>query len=186
MATFGQTGDGTNTGTSSADANLANRSTEANSSPASNGTLVSVNARLWLSATGSSKMQAALWDASTGAPLCVSDEVTVTNTTEQEIVFNFSGGNAISLTAGTSYTYGVMWKDPGTPSVTWSRQATSSTSLKNNVAYVTGSAQNPIGSGTVSGPVDMYVTCTPSGASAPGTYWPIFTGDKFWGPRYSG
>jgi len=165
IQTFGQTGDGSNTGTSSADANLANRSTEANSSPASNGTLVSVQARLWLSAAGSSLAQAALWDSS-GNLLATSGEITITNTTEQELTFTFTGGNAISLTAGTGYTYGVMWKDPGTQNITWSRQATASTSLKNNVAYVTGSPQNPIGSSTVSGPVDMYVKYDDGGGGA--------------------
>lgn len=161
MATFGQTGDGPNTSTSSADANLANRSSEANSSPASNGTLVSVQARVWLSATGSSVAHAAIWNSS-GVPLAIGDEITITNTTEQELTFPFSGANLISLTGGTGYTYGIMWKDPGTPSVTWSRQTTASTSFKNNVAYSTGTAQNPLGSGTVSGPVDMYVIYTPA------------------------
>ncbi len=156
MATFGQTGNGGSSSSSSADANIANRSTEANSSPASNGILVSVQARLWLSAAGSTVAQAAIWDSS-GNLLATGDEITITNTTEAELTFPFSGANAISLTAGTGYTYGVSWKDPGTPSVTWSRQATASTSFKNNVAYVTGSPQNPLGTGTVSGPIDMYV-----------------------------
>lgn len=170
LLTFGQTGNGSNSSSSSADSNLANRSTEPNSSPASNGTLVSVQARLWLSATGSTVVQAAIWDGTTGIPLAVGDEVTISNTTEQEITLPFSGLNAIPLVGGVSYTYGISWDDPGTPSIMWSRQATSSTSLKNNVAYVNGSPQNPIGSGTVSGPVDMYVIYdTGGGATATGS-----------------
>lgn len=157
--TFGQTGNGGSNSTSSADANLANRSTEVNSSPASNGTLTSVQARLWLSATGSTKVQAAVWDSS-GNLLATSTEITMTNTTETELTLPFTGLNQISLTAGTGYTYGISWKDPGTPNVTWSRAAVASTSFKNNVAYVTGSPQDPIGTGTVTGPVDMYVIYT--------------------------
>lgn len=156
MAIFGQIGDGSSTGTSSADANLVNRSSEGTSSPGTNGILTSIRARLWLDSAGSSLAQAALWN-SVGRLLATSDEITITNISEQELIFAFSGANAILLYAGTSYAYGVMWKDPGLQNMTWSRQNTSSTSLKNNVAYVTGTPQNPLGAGTVSGPVDMYV-----------------------------
>lgn len=178
MATFGQTGNGSNSSSSSADANLANRSTEANSSPASSGTLVSVRARLWLSATGSTVVQAAIWDGTTGIPLAVGDQVTITNTAEQEITLPFSGLNAIALVGGVSYTYGISWDDPGTPSVMWSRQATASTSLKNNVTYVNGSPQNPIGTGTVSGPVDMYVEYTAGGGGSTGQI-KVYNGSTF-------
>jgi hypothetical protein len=156
MATFGQTGNGTNSSTSSADANLANRSTEVNSSPSTTGILQSIQVRLWLSASGSTLVQGAIWN-SAGHVLAVSDEITMTNTTEQELTVPFSGANQITLTSGTGYTYGISWKDPGSQNVTWSRQTTSSTSLKNTVTYVTGSPQDPLGTGTVSGPVDMYV-----------------------------
>lgn len=159
MATFGRTGTGASTSTSSADANLANRSTEASSSPTLNGTLVAVHARLYID-SGTTVAQATIWDA-TGAPIAIGDEVTISNTSVTDLTFPFSGANAISLIAGTGYTYGVSWKDPGSVSIHWYRQNASSTSFKNNVAYVVGSPQNPIGSATVSGPVDIYVEYTP-------------------------
>lgn len=164
MATFGQTGDGANVGTSSADINLVNRSTEANSVPASSGTINSVKCRLSLDAAGSTVGKGLVYDAS-GTLLAVGDEITVNNTTEAELVFPFSGGNAIYLNSGTGYSYGVMIKDPGTPNIRWSRQSTASTSIKNNTSYASG-PQNPLGASTVSGPVDMYVDYTPGSPPA--------------------
>lgn len=156
LLTFGQTGSGGNTSTSSADANLVNRSTEANSSPTSNGTLVSVTWRTNLSVAGSFNAKGVIYNAS-GVPLATGDQVTITSTTVQSIVLTFSGVNLISLVSGTGYAYGVFFSDPGTPNVTWYRQTTTSTSFKNNTSYALG-PQNPLGSGTVSGPVDMFVT----------------------------
>jgi hypothetical protein len=164
MATFGQTGDGGNSSTSSADSNLVNRSTEANSVCPTDGTLDSIKARLWVD-SGSCLAKGLMYDSS-GNLLAVGDEITISNTTEQELTLPFSGAERISLVNGTSYSYGVMWDDPGAGNINWSRQSVASTSLKNSITYPT--PEDPIGSGTVSGPVDMYVEYTESARNITG------------------
>lgn len=92
----------------------------------------------------------------------------MSNTTEQEVTFPFSGVQRISLTAGTKYAYGVHFKDPGADNFTWSRQGTATASWKNSDTYADG-PQATLGSGTVSGPIDMYVSYTESAGSTPGS-----------------
>jgi len=164
MATFGQTGDNAGSSTSSADSNLVNKAADAESTPASNGTLVAVHARVWLSAAGSSLVKGVIW-SDTGHVLATGDEVMLTATAEADQTFPFSGANAIALTAGTKYAYGILFQDPGAINFTWSRQATAGASWKNSDTYADG-PQDPLGSGTVAGPVDMYVEYTPSAAGA--------------------
>lgn len=160
--TFGQTGNSANSSTSSADSNLLNKAADAESTPSSNGTLESVTARVWLSA-GSTEVRGVIYDAS-GNHLATGDEIIISHTTEQEVTFPFSGAERISLTAGTKYAYGILWDDPGAPSVTWSRGSTGSASWKTNDTYDDG-PEDPLGTGEVSGPIDMYVTYSAGGSS---------------------
>ncbi len=164
MATFGQTGDQASNSTSSADSNIVNKATNANSQCPSNGTLNSVKARIWVSGTGTTKAKGVVY-SSAGALLATGDEVTVSNNTEQEITLPFSGGQQISLVSGTSYAYGVHFKDPGAENFTWSRGGTANASWKNSDTYADG-PQGTLGSGTVSGPIDMYIDYTPSGGTS--------------------
>jgi hypothetical protein len=154
-STFGQTGNGSNSSTSSGDSELVNRHTEPNSSPASSGVLTSIKARLHVTVE-STEVIGIVYDSS-GNLIATSDEVIISNTSEEEITLPFSGAQQVSLTGGASYSYGIMWDDPGTGSIVWSRQSVSSTSIKNNTTFP--NAPNPlVATGTVAGPVDIYVT----------------------------
>ena len=178
MATFGQTGNNASSSASSADSEIANKAADAESTPASNGTLDAVVARLFLSDVGSTVARGIIWDVD-GNLLATGDEVTISNTTEQEITLPFSGASRISLVAGTKYSYGVMWDDPGTININWSRQGTASASIKNNITYPT--PTNPQGVGTVSGPIDMYVSYTEDAGAATQATAYMTTNTGFWG-----
>ena len=163
MATFGQTGDSAGATTSSADSALMNKAADAESTPASNGTLISVVARVWLSA-GSTLAKGIIYSEA-GNLIATGDEVTVSNTAEAEVTFPFSGAEQIALVAGTKYNYGIIFNDPGAGNMTWSRGATAAASWKYSDTYEDGPAAT-IGSGTVSGPVDIYVNYTPTASTS--------------------
>lgn len=156
MATFGQTGNNGSTSASSGDSDLLNKDNDAESTPATNGTLDKVVARVWMSGGDTTTIAKGLVYDASGNLLAVSDEVTVNNTSEAEVEFPFSGAARIALTAGTKYTYGLMWDDPGTGDINWSRNTTSSASWKNTITYP--NAADPHATGGVSGPIDMYVS----------------------------
>lgn len=163
MATFGQTGDQASSSTSSADSVIMNKAADAASTPATNGTLDSVIARVWVSGTGSTVGKGVIYSEA-GNLLATGDEVSITNNSEQEVTFPFSGAERIALTAGTKYNYGIIYNDPGTENFTWSRGGTSNASWKYSDTYEDGPAST-IGSGTVSGPIDIYVSYTESGGT---------------------
>lgn len=161
MATFGQTGTGTNHSNSSGGVDLLNRSTETASTPASNGTLASIVANLYLTSSGTGHAVGLVYNSS-GTLLATGDIVAFTNTSAAPITCTFSGANAISLTAGTKYTYGILIDKPTSNTINWTRQTVSSTTIKDTITYPT--PENPISGSpsTVSGPIDMYVNYTPS------------------------
>jgi hypothetical protein len=156
--TFGKTTDGAGSSASSLDKEFVSTAT-----PPSSGQVISGTARIWLSATGSTKAKFVIYADSggtAGALLATSDEVTLTNppTTEQAITFAFSGAQQINITSGTPYWIGPVWQDPGTPSVNVSRDSTASMRLEQALTYPT--IPDPFGtpSATNSGPIDAYVT----------------------------
>lgn len=104
----------------------------------------------------------AIYADSAGAPgalLAESDALTLTATTEAERTFTFSGVNQISVTSGTPYWIAVAWNDPGTPSVTVSRDGTA-TSRREQTVSSWPTLPNPYGAPTASntGPIDAYIT----------------------------
>lgn len=162
-STFGKTTDGASSSTSSADKIAASVFT-----PSESGTLTAGHARVWLSAAGTSGTRIVVYADSAGAPgalLATSDETVVTAITEAVRDYTFSGANQISITSGTPYWLGLMWDDPGTPSVTFSRDATASGRLEvQGFTYPT--PPDPFGTGTVqTGPIDVWAETT--GASGP-------------------
>lgn len=157
-STFGKTTDGASSSTSSADKIAASTFT-----PSSSGTLVAGHARAWLSASGSSGTKLLVYADSSGAPgslLATSDETVITATTEAVRDYTFSGGNQISITSGTPYWLALMWQDPGTPSMTFSRDGTASGRLEvQGFTYPT--PPNPFGTGTAqTGPIDVWAEIT--------------------------
>jgi len=159
MATFGQTGDQAGSSASSAD-----KTSVSQASPSESGTVYAGRMRLWMT-SGSTTARMVIYSYSSGAPgtkLASSDPLTVSNTTEQEIEFTFSGADMIGVTAGVEYFIGVTWQDPGTPSINISRDSTAGGRQENSSYNV-----SPFGSPTVlTGPIDAYILFTPVSADA--------------------
>lgn len=165
MATFGKLDDGAGASASSLDKMYVS-----SASPSTNGTVTSGSARTWLSATGSTNVKFVIYADSAGEPgalLAQSDVLVVSNTSEQQNNFTFSGGNQISVTSGTPYWIGVAWQDPGTPSLNVSRDSTATSRREQNYTYPT--LPDPFGtpSASNSGPIDAFVTYTEGGGPAP-------------------
>lgn len=156
MPTFGQTGDQSALSTSTADKTALSEAT-----PSSSGTVTSAAARLWITPGGTpTTARFCIYQDSGGDPgslLAVSDEVTVSNTTEQEVQFPFSGTQRIDVVSGTPYHIGPAWRDPGagsSDSINYSRGTTADSRVENS-SY----APNPFGTpNSLSGPLDAYVT----------------------------
>jgi hypothetical protein len=119
---LGKTTDGTQTTSSS-----TTKITVSTFTATSSGTLTAGHARVWLNSAGSAGTRVVVYADSAGAPgalLAVSDEVVVTATTEAVRDYTFSGTAQAAIVSGTPYWIGLMWADPGTPSVTISRDST--------------------------------------------------------------
>lgn len=146
---------GAETTLSSADKMVASSATATAS-----GTLTSGHFRAWLDAAGSTLSKMVVYADSSGVPgakLATSDELTITATAESVRDYTFSGANQIAITSGTTYWVGAAWDDPGTPSLTFSRDAQSSKRVESTATY--GTPPDPWGtvSGTFAGPVDAWV-----------------------------
>jgi hypothetical protein len=108
-----------------------------------------------------------IYSDSAGAPanlLATSDETSWTSTTEIAVNFTFSGANQIAITAGTPYWIGVIY-DYTTASVSISRDATASMTQSNNDTYSDGATATFGAVGITAGPIDVYITYTPSGGT---------------------
>jgi hypothetical protein len=165
VATFGKTTDG-----GSASSSSAPRVWVSTATPGSTGTVTGGTARISLDAAGSTNTKMAIYADSSGSPgalLATSDVLVLTATAEADQVFTFSGGNQITITSGTAYWIGVAWDDPGAPSVVVSRDATA-TSRYEQTATSGPTLPNPYGSPTANntGPIDAYITYTPSATTA--------------------
>ena len=159
--TAGKLTDGASTSLSS-----ANRLWVSQTTPAVAGTLISGTARIWLDAAGSSACNFVVFADSAGEPgalLATSDTLAITNTTEQAITFTFSGGQQIAIASGTSIWVGVAWVDPGTPSLTFSRDNTATS--RREQSWTPPTIPNPFGTPLASntGPIDAYITVGLSG-----------------------
>lgn len=158
MATFGKTSNGASNSTSSVDKIFVSSAT-----PTSSGTVTGGSARVWLSSAGSTSSKFLIYADSSGSPgalLATSDQVTVSNTSEAQVDYTFSGGQQISITRNTTYWIGIVWQDPGTPSVTVSRDGTANMRKEQTLTYPT--MPDPFGtpSATNTGPIDAFVTYT--------------------------
>lgn len=167
MATFGKTTDGSTNSASS-----ATRVWVSTATPSETGTVTTGHARIWLSASGSASTKFVIYADSSGSPgalLAESDVLSVTATTEGERSFTFSGANTIQVVSGTPYWIGVAWEDPGTPSLTVSRDGTAGGRYEQSFTWPT--LPNPYGTPTANntGPIDAYVTFTVGGGGGTGT-----------------
>lgn len=161
MATFGKL---TN-GASVTNYSVVNLGVSA-ATPLSSGTATKGTARVSVS-SGSTDAKFAIYADSSNSPgvkLAESDIVTISNTSEQEVDFPFSGANQVAIVSGTQYWVGVGFNDPGTPTIGVSRDATASLRTEQN-AFTWPNLPEPFGtpSFTGGGPVDAYVTYTEAG-----------------------
>lgn len=169
---------GKETDGASSTASSATKITVSTATPAFSGTLTGGHSRVWLSVAGSSRTKLVVYSDSAGAPgtlLATSDEVTVTATAEAVVNYIFSGVNRITLTSGTPIWLGLMWEDPGTPSVTHSRDSTASTRWERSASaaptWTYPSAPSSFGTpeGPFSGPSDVWLDFETVGTVTSGT-----------------
>lgn len=167
MATFGQTSNNANTQTFSADRIYLSTAT-----PATSGTVTAGKGRNWVSAAASPGCRIVIYSDSGGSPdtlLATSDEVIISNTTEQENTFAFSGAEQISIVGGTPYWFGFMFDDPGTPNMVMSRANNANVVHFGSVTYPS-APSTFTSSGTASGAHDVYIEYTEAATSAIKTF----------------
>lgn len=135
------------------------------------GTLTAGHARAWMSATGSTSTRMVVVSDVAGVPttvLAVSDALTVSATTEGLRDYTFSGGNQITIASGTSYWLGLAWDDPGTPSLTLSRDGTSGLRIETSAHTFPPTQGGAFGTPAAAqaGPIDVYVDVSSSSSGS--------------------
>jgi hypothetical protein len=105
-ATFGKTTDGPNGVSYATDC-----VTGITAAPDKDGAAVSITARMKMNLSSPTVARAAIYlPGATGALLAFSDELAITNFTEQAITFPLTGANRIRLTAGQQYKLAIFLK----------------------------------------------------------------------------
>lgn len=163
MATFGQTSNNGSTQTFSGDRVYLSPAT-----PATSGTITQGKGRVWVSSASSPGCRMVIYSDVAGVPvlpLAVSDEVIISNTSESEITFPFSGADLISITGSTPYWIGYLFDDPGTPNFTMSRANTASQVYYMTATYPTAPSPFVSGGAPANGPHDCYIEYTEAGGS---------------------
>lgn len=116
--------------------------------------------RLWVSAS-TQKVRMVVYSDNAGVPdalLATSDEVTISNTSEAEIDFTFSGLDRIIMTNGTTYHIG-FHNESNSNTLFVSYDAVTSNGNHTNSDTYAGGATNPFGAPTTAtGLLDAYVT----------------------------
>ena len=164
---LGKTTNGTQTSPSSANKTVVSKATASVT-----GTITAGHARLWVD-SGSASVEMCVYSDSGGAPgslLGLSDTLSVTNTTEAQKDFTFTGAQQATVVVGTDYWIGFTWPDPGTNSISWSRDGTAS-SAQQNALHAASTFGTP---GTaLSGPIDAYVDVVSSSGGGGGGSTPV-------------
>lgn len=159
MATFGKTTDGSTVITSSlADIHVSQ------ATPASNGRLTSITARIWATSTAAQARGVVFTDIS-GAPgilYAYTNDVLISNTSEAENVFLFPDSQRLYIISGTPYWLGVHFsaqaglnlsKD-NTANMRQTKPVADTFSDGTYISWVSNSSQlTPF-----SGPIDVYAT----------------------------
>lgn len=167
MATFGDTSLEASTSTSSSSSKIS-----ASASPASSGTVVSMSFYLAMGGTTpSATVRGVIYSNSAGLPsalLAQTDSQVVTSTSQTQYTLNFSGANLISVTGGTTYFVGIWWTTPTgtTPTIGWARGSTANSADKASDTNA-GPASTWGTNSTITGPISVFVTYTPSAGTTP-------------------
>lgn len=132
------------------------------------GVLHEADFRCWVSAN--QKVRIVVYSDSAGVPtnlLATSDEITVSNTSEDSNNFTFSGANRIAITQGTTYHVGFINEGGSQFIFSLESAAQPGLILGNSENYSTGPT-NPFGSITTTdnGPMDISITIHTYGVSA--------------------
>lgn len=155
MATIGKTTNGSMVQAYSSDRKLVSQFTDSGG-----GVVKSGVARMYLASAVSTPVKMIVYSDTSDNPdvlLAVSDEVLISNTSGQAIVFPFSGTNQISLTSGTKYWIGVIY-DYQSATVNVSRDNTASKVQSNNDTYSDGPLDPWTGAvANTAGPIDVYL-----------------------------
>lgn len=160
MATFGKATDGTSSsGTSSA------RKRVSSASPASDGIVQTATIRNWIfGGTGNGNTKAIIYADSGGSPgaiLAISDQLNISNTSEQANTYTFSGAQKITVVGGTTYWIGFIQDTlSGSGSLTVSRDSTGNGHKFDANTYA--SPEDPYGTATnATGIIDCFITYLP-------------------------
>lgn len=179
MATFGKTTNGTGSSNQSSDLK-----TVSFASPQADGIIQSMTWRGALSAPGSTNMRGIIYSDLNGAPnqlLAMTEEVTVSNTAEQDITADFPELQKFLVTKNTPYWIGFHLQDPGAINWAISRDALSNHRYERSDAYADGPSQSYGAPAALSGPIDAYVTCEPV-VDIPKTYrYDVYNGTDYVG-----
>ena len=164
MAVFGKTTNGADSIQQNGQRKVVSKAT-----PSSNGTVTSLTARIWRS-SANPLARAVIYADNAGAPgalLATSDELTISNSSEAEITFTFSGGNQISIVSGTPYWIGILFdaQTMGFSLLGRSYGGGESNAQAENVDTYSDGASDPFGTPTYQdGTLDAYVTYTEEGS----------------------
>lgn len=142
-------------------------------SPTLTGTLTQGVARIWLDVAGATLARFVIYADAAGEPgalLAQSAEILITNTVETAVIFRFFGAQQITVNSGTNYWVGVAWADPGTPSLTFSRDSTATS--RREQSWTPPALPDPFGTALASntGPIDAYILVG-QGGMARATGW---------------
>jgi hypothetical protein len=155
MRTFGKLTDGSTSITTSSNYVVVSSAT-----PDASGKLESLVARLWVSA-GSYAARGVIYADNNGVPgtlLAFTDEVTISNLSEQAITFPFSGVNQIRVTEGAPYWIGLHCADPGAGNIQISKDNNANQRYEiSGISYTNGPPLFFTGPSQFSGKIDAYV-----------------------------
>ena len=151
---LGNTANGASQSTSSANKTVVSKATASVT-----GTVTAGHARLWVD-SGSASVRMCIYSDSSGDPsslLGLSDALTISNTTEAERDFVFSGAQQAETSVGVDYWIGFTWPDPGTNNILWSRGGTAAQAKQNSL---NGAVSFGTPGTALAGPIDAYVDVT--------------------------
>lgn len=149
MPSFGKLTDG-----AGSSASTANKAAVSSATAPESGVVVAGHMRMWI-ASGSTTTAMVIYADSSGVPgalLATSDTLTLSNTSEQQVDYTFSGAQQIAIVIGVLYWIGVSWQ-AAAGSINVSRDSTAAS------RYESGSyLPNPFGTPTsLSGPIDAFI-----------------------------
>lgn len=167
MPNLGKTSAGSTSSASSTNKTITSKVTATEA-----GTVETGTAHIWLD-SGTTAARFCVYADSAGAPgakLAQSDDLTVSNTADAEVVFTFSGANRVGLTSGVDYHIGPTWQDPGAVNINFGRDGTATS--RNEVNSYT---PDPFGTPTAgTGPIAAYLTYSLPPGGDDGAFFDFF------------